>query len=343
MYNVTLIGATGYAGAEFVRLITSHPNFKLTHIVSHSSDDKLCDLYKNLIGFCDLKLEPFVLENLIDDTDVFVTALPHGASMEIVKEIYENTDKKVVDLGADFRYDNIDTYEQWYPVTHTAREIPSVYGLCELNREAIVGKRVVGNPGCYTTTSILALAPAVANKIVDVDTIIVDAKSGATGAGKKCSTNTHFCETDESMKAYSIAVHRHTSEIEEKLSKINGKDFMINFTPHLLPVKRGILATCYAKLNGDYTTQDVLKMYKDYYDGEQFVKVLEDCQPELKFVVGSNNCYIGVTVDERTKRLIVVSCLDNLIKGASGQAIQNLNILFDLPENAGLNFPAMYL
>lgn len=344
MNGITIIGASGYTGAELVRLISNHPNFNIAHLVSSSSDDAFSDLYPSLLGREDKHLEPFNIPLLDKDTDAYVTALPHGKSMEIIAELYKNTKKPIVDLGADFRYKNIKTYEKWYNLAHTAADIPSVYGLCELNREKIKSSRLIGNPGCYTTCSILALSPLVASGIINNSSIIIDAKSGTTGAGKKLSVGTHFCTVNESMKAYSIGTHRHTSEIEEQLSQVAGEEIILNFTPHLLPINRGIIATCYADLEDENTAKELIDLYRDYYKGEGFIKIMDQGKlPELNYVVGSNNCYIGLTVDVRTKRVIVVSCIDNLIKGASGQAIQNLNLLFDLDETAGLNMPGWYL
>lgn len=344
MKSISVIGASGYTGAELVRLLSSHPQFSISHLISSSSEEKFSVLYPNLIGVEDKNLENLNIDKIDADTDAYVTALPHGKSMDIISMLYSKTIKPIVDLGADFRYSNTETYEKWYNLKHTAKDIPSVYGLCELNRDKISKTRLVGNPGCYTTCSILALTPLVSNKSIDFSTIIIDAKSGATGAGKKLSQGSHFCEVNESVKAYSVGTHRHTSEIEEQLSIIGGEDITLNFTPHLLPVNRGIIATCYASLKTKAHTKDIIKMYKDFYKDERFVKIMDEGSlPELKYVVGSNNCYIGITVDSRTNRVIVISCIDNLIKGASGQAIQNLNILFGYNESTGLDFPGWYL
>lgn len=343
MYHITLIGASGYTGAEFCRLIAGHPNFTLQHLVSSSSTERYDRVYPNFTGSLSLSLEPLDIEKLDQDTDVYVTALPHGTSMTVVSDLYHKTTKPIVDLGADFRYQNHNTYEAWYHLPHTAKDIPSVYGLCELNRESIQNTRVVGNPGCYTTCSILSLAPLIKNHLVKPDSIVIDAKSGVTGAGKKCTQGNHFCETNENAKAYSVATHRHTSEIEEQLSLLYGKPLMLNFTPHLIPVNRGILATCYATLESAITQDELHQLYEHFYQASPFVKILKDRQPELKFVVGSNRAHLHVEVDERTGRVIVTGVLDNLIKGASGQAIQNLNLLFHLAEDTGLNMPAWYL
>lgn len=344
MKKITIIGASGYTGAELVRILHNHPNFSVTHIISSSSTQMLSEMYPSLKGVMDSNLEKLDIDMIDKDTDAYITALPHGKSMEIISQLYKQTTKPIVDLGADFRYDDTSTYEEWYGLPHTAKDIPSVYGLCELYRNEIKNTRLVGNPGCYTTCSILAMSPLVAGGLINNNSIIIDAKSGATGAGKKLSQGTHFCEVNESVKAYSVSTHRHTSEIEEKLSKLAGEKLMINFTPHLLPVNRGIIATCYADLKKPMSTDELVDIIKDFYKDERFVKIMDAGQlPQLNYVVGSNNCYIGAVTDSRTNRAIVVSCIDNLIKGASGQAVQNLNILFGYNEDTGLDFPGWYL
>lgn len=344
MKNITIIGASGYTGEELVRLLHNHPYFSIAHLISSSGTEKFSKVYPSLKGVADLELEALDIEKIDADTDAYITALPHGKSMEIISRLYSETTKPIVDLGADFRYDDISVYEDWYGLEHTARGLKSVYGLCELNRKDISEARLVGNPGCYTTCSILAMAPLVAGGYIDNNSIIIDAKSGATGAGKKLSQGTHFCEVNESVKAYGVASHRHTSEIEEKLSALAGKKLIINFTPHLLPVNRGIIATCYSNLKSKLTTSELIGIIQDFYKGERFIKVMDEGElPQLNYVVGSNNCYIGAVSDGRTGRAIVVSCIDNLIKGASGQAVQNLNIIFGQEEKSGLDFPGWYL
>ena len=253
---------------------------------------------------------------------------------------------KIIDLGADFRLSDVETYEKWY-TTHYSKDIlkEAVYGLCEIHRDEIKGKRIVGNPGCYTTCSILSLYPLVKEKMIDVNSIIIDAKSGATGAGRGLSLPNHYCELNESVKAYKIANHRHTPEIEEQLSLAAGEEVVLNFTPHLMPMDRGILATCYANLKGNYSYEDIEKVYKKYYENEYFIRLCKKGTfPETKWVKASNFVDIGFTVDERTKRVIVIGAIDNLFKGAAGQAVQNMNILFGLDEKTGIDhvpvFPA---
>lgn len=344
MKNITIIGASGYTGAELVRLLYNHPYFSVKHLISSSGTESFSKLYPSMLETTDINLEELDIEKIDNDTDAYVTALPHGKSMEIIAKLHSTTKKPIVDLGADFRYSDISLYEEWYGLKHTAKDLPSVYGLCELNRDKIAKARLVGNPGCYTTCSILAMSPLVAGHHIDNGSIIIDAKSGATGAGKKLSQGSHFCEVNENVKAYSVASHRHTSEIEEQLSLLAGETLTVNFTPHLLPVNRGIIATCYANLKKSISSSELINIIKDFYKGEKFIKVLEEGMlPQLNYVVGSNNCYIGAVADSRTGRAIIVSCIDNLIKGASGQAVQNLNILFGQDEETGLNFPGWYL
>ncbi|MBQ9624703.1 MAG: N-acetyl-gamma-glutamyl-phosphate reductase, partial [Clostridia bacterium] len=286
MKAITILGASGYTGAELVRLLHSHPYFTVAHLISSSGTESFSKLYPSLKDTMDINLEALNIEKIDKNTDAYVTALPHGKSMEIIKELYEKTKKPIVDLGADFRYTNINTYEEWYGLKHTAPDLPSCYGLCELNRNNIKKARIVGNPGCYTTCSILANAPLIKAGIIDINSIIIDAKSGATGAGKKLSEGTHFCEVNESVKAYGVSTHRHTSEIEEKLSEIAGDKLMINFTPHLLPVNRGIIATSYSNLNKKLTTKELIDIIKDYYKGERFIKDMYEGElPQLNNVV----------------------------------------------------------
>ena len=342
--NITLIGASGYAGAEFARLIAMHPEFHLKHVVSAGEQGDYTENYPNLLpAYPHLKIEEYNLSVLDEDTDAYVLALPHGVSMGFVKELYEKTTKKIVDLSGDFRYRDSTIYEVWYGIEHTAKDIPAVYGLCELNREQIRAARVVANPGCYTTCSILALAPLVEFQAIEGNSIIIDAKSGVTGAGRKCVPGTSFALTNDNARAYSIGTHRHTSEIEEQLSVLYGSPIALNFTPHLIPVNRGILATCYATLRKDQSQQQIYSLFDEFYQDSKFVYLLKDRLPEIKFAAGSNHVYLSITVDTRTNRVVVVSTLDNLIKGASGQAIENLNLMFGYPEEMGLTTAALYL
>lgn len=344
--RVSIIGATGYVGAELVRLLYGHPEAEIVHLVSSSHiNESFSSLYNNTLSIPLPAMEAFDADALAKNTDIFFTSLPHGASQEAIAELYK-TGKCIIDLSGDFRYDDPQCYQEWYGVDHQEKDLlaQSVYGLPELHRSTIRKTRLVGNPGCYTTTSILALAPLIKNNLIELDNIIIDAKSGTTGAGRKALSGTHFCEVNENFKAYNVAKHRHTSEIEQELSKLAQQSMVLSFTPHLLPINRGILATSYAKLTQNVSHKDVLQFYQDMYTNEPFVQIYsEGSLPEIKHVRGSNMLGIGFAIDPRTNRIVVVSCLDNLIKGAAGQAIQNMNILFDIEETMGLSKVAWYL
>ncbi|MBE7045368.1 MAG: N-acetyl-gamma-glutamyl-phosphate reductase [Ruminococcaceae bacterium] len=342
MIKVAVLGATGYAGIELVRLLTAHPEVSLEILGSQSfKGQKISEVYPNLAGILDKECEEVDLER-VKECDVAFTALPHGASKTVIPALLE-TGVKVIDLSGDYRYDDAAVYEKWYGEPHSSPELlqESVYGLCELHRERIKKARLIGNPGCYTTCSILGAAPLLAKGLADDKNIIIDAKSGVTGAGR--GTNP-FCECTESTKAYKVATHRHTSEIEQELSNISKKEIILSFTPHLIPQKRGILATIYMNLTKPCTTEELQKLYADYYKDEFFVRVKKAGElPETKHVAGSNFVDIGVCVDERLNRAIVVSALDNIVKGAAGQAIQNMNLMFGLPEDTALKHAGFYL
>ena len=344
MIRVGVLGATGYAGGELVRLLCSHKDAEITMLASKTyAGQKFSEIVPSLRGICDIVLEEADVDVAAKKCDVVFTALPHGVSHEVISKLHSRG-LKVVDLSGDFRYNDIKVYEEWYGVEHACPELlaESVYGLCELHREEIKNSTLIGNPGCYTTCSILGLAPLVAKGVVETKNIIIDAKSGVSGAGRGLSLQTHFVECTETMKAYKVATHRHTSEIEQELSLLAGEDIILSFTPHLVPMKRGILVTEYANLKKPYTKEELLEIYKEFYKNEKFVRVL-DTLPEIKNITGSNFVDIGLTVDERLNRVIVVAVIDNLIKGAAGQAIQNMNLLFGLPEYEGLDQAGYYI
>ncbi len=345
MIRVSVIGATGYAGAELVRLLTSHPEVEIAHLVSHSyAGKKYSEIYPSF-SVKDYTLDALDADMLIADSDCIFASLPHGTGDDVIAKLY-NSGKTVIDLSGDYRYNDIATYEKWYGVKHSHPELleKSVYGMPELHKEKIANTRLIGNPGCYTTCSILALAPAVKNGCIDTDTIVIDAKSGSTGAGRGISQGMHFCEVNETIKAYKVATHRHTSEIEQELSLLAGSDIQLSFTPHLLPINRGILATSYSKYTSDLDQDQLYKLYCDFYKDAPFVHVCKPgTLPEIKHVAGSNYISIGFVIDKRLNRFITVSCIDNLIKGAAGQAIQNMNIIYGLDETTGLCAPAWYL
>ncbi len=345
MIKVAVLGATGYAGIELVRILSTHPEVSIEFLGSHSFDgQKVADVYKNFVHILDNECKELDLDE-VAKCDVAFTALPHGASKTVIPQLVEKG-IKVIDLSGDFRYDDIKVYEKWYGEEHSSPELlaESVYGLCELHRDKIKDARLIGNPGCYTTCSILGAAPLLASGLAETKNIIVDAKSGVTGAGRNTNLAYSFCECTENTKAYKIATHRHTSEIEQELSKIAGEEIMISFTPHLIPQKRGIFSTIYINLKEKHTTEEIVKLYKEYYKDEYFVRVRDIGDlPETKHVAGSNFVDIGVVVDDRLNRAVVVSTIDNLFKGAAGQAVQNMNILFGLDEKTGLKNPGFYL
>lgn len=345
MIKVAVLGATGYAGIELVRLLSNHPEVSIEVLGSKSfAGQKISDVYQNFRHILDTECSETDIEAAAK-CDVAFTALPHGASKSVIPALID-AGLKVIDLSGDFRYDDVKVYEEWYKEPHSAPELlaESVYGLCELHRDKIASARLVGNPGCYTTCSILGAAPLLAAGAAEDKNIIIDAKSGVTGAGRGLGLAYHFCECTENTKAYKIATHRHTSEIEQELSKIAKTPIMLSFTPHLIPQKRGILATIYMNLKKPMSTQEVHNIYSEYYKDEYFVRVKNPGElPETKHVAGSNFVDIGVCVDERLNRAVVVSAIDNIVKGAAGQAVQNMNLLFGLDEKTGLDFAGFYL
>jgi len=344
MVKASIVGATGYVGAELVRLLSQHPQVELVYLSSQSYEGKdIAALYPSLLGTVRKELVALDAEKFAAESDVVFTSLPHGASGEVIPKLYE-AGTRVIDMSGDFRYDDVKTYEAWYGVTHARPDLldVSVYGLPELHREEIRAARLVGNPGCYTTCSILAAAPLLRDGLASRENVIIDAKSGVTGAGAKPSANSHFCEVDESLKAYNVARHRHTSEIEQELTKAAGGEVLVSFTPHLVPIKRGIFATVYLNLAPGVGAEQVRASFEAAYAGEPFVTLMPEGQlPEVKHVTGSNRCAIGFVVDERLHRVVVCAVLDNLLKGAAGQAVQNMNLLFGLPETMGLPTAAL--
>ena len=347
MIKVGIIGATGYAGNELVRLLLGHKDAEIVWLGSRSYiDQNYSDVYRNMFKLVDAKCMDDNMEQLANEVDVIFTETPQGLCASLVNdEILSKT--KIIDLSADFRLKDVNVYEQWYKLEHKAPQYidEAVYGLCEINRDKVSkDTRIIANPGCYTTTSILTLYPMVKEGIINPDTIIIDAKSGTSGAGRGAKVANLFCEVNESMKAYGVGTHRHTPEIEEQLGYACGRDDLkLIFTPHLVPMNRGILVTAYANLAKDVTYEDVKAAYDMYYDKEYFVRVLpKDVCPETRWVEGSNFVDIGFKIEPRTNRLIMMGALDNLVKGAAGQAVQNMNLLFGLPENEGLQLAPMF-
>lgn len=343
MIRAGIVGATGYAGEQLVWILHNHPNVNIDFYGSHNyAETPFSDVYANYTGFIE---EPCVsFEHAVgrlDRIDVLFVALPHGKAFGLTEKAL-SLGVKVIDLGADFRLNSKEAYENWYGVKH---ELPSalnhaVYGIAELNREIIKNCSLLSNPGCYPTSAILGLAPLLVNRLVAANSIIIDAKSGVSGAGRTANIASLFNECNESIKAYGAPVHRHTPEIEQELGKLAGEDITVSFTPHLVPMNRGILSTCYSSLKADLNTEELIALYKDFYKDDYFIKVIYGL-PETRWVRGSNLCHIGIRVDKRTRRVIAVSAIDNLIKGAAGQAVQNMNIMFGLGEAEGLGFLAM--
>ncbi len=350
MIKAGIIGATGYAGAELVRILWNHKEVEIVWYGSRSYVDKAyASVYNNMFTLVDAKCLDDNIEELASQVDVIFTATPQGFLAGVLtEEILSKV--KVIDLSADYRIKDVSVYEKWYGIEHKSPQFiqEAVYGLCEINRDKIKGKRLVANPGCYTTCSILTAYPLVKEGLIDANTLIVDAKSGTSGAGRGAKLPNLFCEVNENMKAYGVASHRHTPEIEEQLGYAAGEEIVINFTPHLVPMNRGILATEYASLkkkeDGTYPTYEEIKaVYDKYYKDEPFVRVLEkgNC-PETKWVEGSNFVDINFVIDERTGRIIMMGAIDNLVKGAAGQAVQNMNLLFGFEETEGLMMVPMF-
>lgn len=337
MINAGIIGATGYAGVELVRLLLGHPEVNLTAISSVSFEgQKISDVYPSLYNVCDLecKDQTYVLQH----SDVVFAALPHGLSEQMARTCID-AGKVFIDLGADFRLEDEEEYKTWYKGEYKDPELheQAVYGLPELMRDKIKGKRLIANPGCYTTSVQLALAPAILDGLVEVEGIIADCKSGVTGSGRGLSQTTHFAELNEGFAPYKVATHRHTPEIEQTFSHLSGQKVKLLFVPHLLPINRGIIATCYAKIKGDVSFDTIRNTYRRAYEDEYFVRLLpEGRTADLKYVKYSNFCDISVHLDLRTNTLIAVSAIDNMVKGAAGQAIQNMNIVFGFDEKTGL-------
>jgi N-acetyl-gamma-glutamyl-phosphate reductase len=336
--KVGIIGASGYTGAELVRILSRHPEVDLAVVTSRQYAGKpLSDIFPHLRGISELNCENPAIEDLLQMADLFFTAVPHQTAMDIVPKLLD-AGKKVVDLSADFRIRSAAVYEKWYQ-THTASYLldEAVYGLPELYREDIKGARIVANPGCYPTSAILALAPLLRQSAIDASTIIIDSKSGTSGAGRGAAVGTLFCEVADGFRAYKIGEHRHTPEIEQELSILAGQNVTVSFTPHLVPMARGILSTIYAQLNKPIEPEDVAEMYREAYRNESFIRLCKaGVYPATQYVRGANFCDIGFKVDTRTGRIVIVAVIDNLVKGAAGQAVQNMNIMSGFAETEGL-------
>lgn len=339
MIKAGIIGSTGYAGQELVRLLTSHKDVEIKWFGSKSYINKsFSDIYQNFFQIVYEKCLDDNMNSLADEVDVIFTATPQGFCSSLLNEDILSK-VKVIDLSADFRIKDVAVYEEWYELNHNNPQFikSAVYGLCEINRSLIKGTNLIANPGCYPTCTILSIYPLLKEGLIDENSIIVDAKSGTSGAGRSAKTDNLFCEVNENIKAYGITSHRHTPEIEEQLSYAASKTIKINFTPHLVPMNRGILTTAYASLKSNLTYEDVKAVYDKYYGNEKFIRVLnKDVFPQTKWVEGSNFMDVNFKIDERTNRIIIVGAIDNLIKGAAGQAVQNMNIMFNIEETTGL-------
>ena len=336
--RVGIIGATGYTGQELLRLLVRHPEIELTVLTSQKYAGMPIDrVFPSLTKQVNLTCEELSVDPILKKVDFLFTAVPHKTAMETVPPFYQGG-KKIVDLSADFRFKEAAVYERWYQ-KHTHPELLSetIFGLPELHREAIRKSRLVGNPGCYPTGALLGLIPLVKKKWIDFESVVVDSKSGVSGAGRDVVLESLFCEVNEGVKAYKIFEHRHTPEIEQELSRLAGKRVPVTFVPHLIPMDRGILSTLYVMLTKKPKTEEVLETFNDHYRGEPFIRVHPKGKlPNTRDVKGSNYCDIGVKVSEADGRMVVVTAIDNLVKGASGQAVQNMNIMLGFPETMGL-------
>lgn len=340
-----IIGATGYAGAELVRLLLSHKEVEIKWLGSKSYvGQQYASVYPNFFQLIDDTCMGEQIEELAEQVDVIFMATPQGLCSSLINEKILSK-VKIIDLSADFRLKDVKVYEKWYKIKHQSPEFleEAVYGLCELYGEKVKTARLVANPGCYTTCSILSCYPLVKEGIIQPETLIIDAKSGTSGAGRGAKTDNLYCEVNENIKAYGVGTHRHTPEIEAYLGEACQKELTISFTPHLVPMNRGILITAYASLQKQVTQQEVRDIYQKYYHNKKFIRILEPgiC-PQTKWVEGSNYVDINTIIDPRTNRIIIMGALDNLVKGAAGQAIQNMNLMFGLSESEGLTYAPLF-
>lgn len=339
MIKVAIVGASGYTGVELARILCNHPSVELTAVTSRQyADTPLADVFPNLRSKISLVCENLSPAEITERADIIFTAVPHKTAMDIVPQFLESG-KKVIDLSADYRIRDLATYEKWYQPHSSAQYLKeAVYGLPELYREEIAGARLVANPGCYPTSIILGLAPLLKAKVIDPNTIIADSKSGTSGAGRGASVGSLFCEVNDGFKPYKVGgTHRHIPEIEQELTGLAGENIVVSFTPHLLPISRGILSTVYAKNISDFDAKAITELYHKQYGREEFVRLLPPgTVAATQFVRGSNFCDIGFVLDERTDRIIITTAIDNVVKGAAGQAVQNMNLICGQKENTGL-------
>lgn len=345
MIKAGMIGSTGYAGGELARLLLQRDDVEILWYGSRSYvGQKYASVYPNLFKIVDENCQDDAIKELADQVDVIFTATPQGLCASLIdEEILSKV--KVIDLSADFRIKDQAVYEKWYKLEHKSPQFldEAVYGLPEVNREKVKTARLIANPGCFPTCSFLAVYPLVKEGLIDPNTLIIDAKSGTSGAGRGAKTDNLYCEVNESIKAYGVGSHRHTPEIEEQLSYAAGQPVTISFTPHLVPMNRGILVTAYASLNGTVTEEEARAAYEKYYQNEYFVRLLEPgAVPQTRWVEGSNFADVNFKIDPRTNRVVMMGAIDNMVKGAAGQAIQNMNLMFGLPEQTGLRQLPMF-
>lgn len=342
--RASVIGASGYGGAEAVRLLTTHPQVEIVHVTAETQQGQgMSQLYPNLRGFVDQTMIAVDPERIGRDSDVTFVSLPSGKAMHMVPALLEQ-DCKVIDIAADFRLHEAELYPPWYKFTHVAPEYlrEAIYGLPELHREAIATTRLLANPGCYPAASLLALLPLVQHGVVQPDGIVIDAKSGISGAGRGGGGGFGFSEMNENVQAYGLPRHNHIAEIEQELSAAAGTTVQVTFTPHLIPMTRGILSTTYSRLAHDLSEEEALRLYETTYSAAPFVRVLRGALPQTKATLGSNYCDVSVKIDPRTRTAIAIAAIDNLGRGAAGQAVHNMNLMFDLPETTGLLAPGIF-
>ena len=341
--KAAILGASGYTGGELLRLLLMHPYVEVVYLTADKhAGREISDVFPHLGGFLDLRLDPLDPGALPKDTDIVFLALPHGESARVVKELHKKN-LKIIDLGADFRLSH-KVYKDWYG-EHPCPELlgEAVYGLPEINRPEIKGAKLIANPGCYPTSAILGLAPLLKEGLIEAESIIVDSKSGVSGAGRSPSLDYHFCEVNEGVKAYKVGEHRHMPEIEEVLSIYSGIETRVSFTPHLIPMDRGILSTIYVRLKKKLTTGEMISVFKEHYGGERFIRISpEKVYPSTSQVRGSNFCDIGMRAHPERETAVIVSVIDNLVKGASGAAVQNMNVMMGFEESAGLEVPPIF-
>lgn len=332
--KTSIIGASGYTGGELLRILENHPDVEIAGAYGKSSTGKtVSELHPHLREILDMKIEDPDYREIGNECDLVFTATPHGTTMEFVPQILEEG-AKVIDLSADYRLEDTETYEEFYQ-KHESPDIDAAYGLPELHREEIRSSNIVANPGCYPTAAILSLAPLAEESLIDLDHIVIDSKSGSSGAGAKPSKKLHHPTCTDNLRAYNATTHRHNPEIDQEIGKIAGEDTKTHFTPHLIPMIRGILSTAHVFLKDEYSEHELIEIYEEFYEEEPFIRSTEEL-PQTNSVRGSNYCDIGIRTSDRTDRATIISAIDNLVKGASGQAIQNMNILFDLDEKKGL-------